>query len=473
MRKTNRCLPFGLTLLAQVTLSVAFAGIADQAASQITERARIDPRVLERARIDPKVLERVRVIRRLPLEVRITIPPSTAGAPTHYVKRPSPINAGLVPPNFVHTWGIDVTAPPPPEDQAQPRISLLRLGTDLASVALNWASGDRVRVLASNGSLTHFVDGKPAEFTSLQDVKNKTVVVYHTDLDAGKGHTRFYLLLATSEAPSPRRFELTDVLLYADPRVATSEALLLTDDLNYETTFKGDNCPLGGCPVPFFELPDGTTIDHPWRADGRQTPKSPQNGDKPIEFPAASKNDGWYLIGRNTTRCSQPGFCTLLYYNERTSILRVYLLNVNLPSDRVVGYSVRLRLWAGGKNLDGLFFIGDPRPQRWREALVIIPASVWANDKWAFFEVTMLYPMARELPWREPSPEQRKESRLFPVYETAHGKKDQNVQLQVEVRPFLEGDLKADLVAEAIGQAIEDSGGSRDVWYYLINQSNK
>lgn len=336
------------------------------------------------------------------------------------IKQPSPINAGTVPPTFVHSWGIDIQG-----------FASFRLAFRPGHLGLDWASGDRIRVVDSHGQTL-------TVFSSFNDVANQSVTVQATAFDSGRPHIRCYLILETSSLEIPRRFKLHGVYVVG-AGTGKEEALLVGDDLNYNPT-------LGA----FFRTPGGGEPEQPWRPRGANT-----NPFAPL-LPEPKADDGWYLVGKNTTE-PEAGFYSLIYYNERTSNLRAYLYNDSLET-AVSGYSVEFRLRARNtmafEDLKGAFFGLDPRPYQWWQATVTIP--IWPHQTWAFAEVPMFYPMASHLPDGQPKPATNIPKHYYrSVYEDQLTESLRNVVLLVSVTPYFKGAVKADVVGEAIGHAIQ------------------
>jgi len=361
------------------------------------------PKLLWDPNVHPKPLERIQLV---PIEVKPYIGP----------KRQDPINAGTVPPNFVHSWALDVAG-------------LANFKLHFKDLQLDWGSGDRVSVLDSDGQLLQ-------SFSSQYDIDGKNVTIQ----GASGGPQRIYLVLETSQLETQRRFKLLGFRNVAH-NTGQEEALLSGDDLNYDER-------LG----PFFEAFDPQTgkpfpVYQPWLPSGPHTFM--------IAWPKPNRRDGWYLVGKNVTE-KERGFLSLVYYNERRGLLRAYLFNLNLSTD-VTGYLVTflLRGRDGPQfvDLEGAFFSQDPRPQKWSSAVVVVP--LWPSRTWAFVEAPMLYPMAKALPSKQGPSGSLPAHYYSSVYEDRSTEGHRNILLRVMVQGYMEGEVTGDIVGQAIGEAIQ------------------
>lgn len=331
-------------------------------------------------------------------------------------KRPAPINAGLVPPNFVHAWGIDIKG-----------ITKFKLEFKSADEArLHWGSeGDRLTVINANGNVLQ-------TFSSINDLEQKWITI-----PSSVGYQRIYLILETSNKIQYRRFGMVG-FLNLQSSTGAEEALLVGDDLNYSLPgpilYAQDT---SGKPKPLYA---------PWRSDSPGVTINQPVPDEP------KLSDGWYLVGKNTTD-PERGFYTLLYYNERKGRLRGYLYNENLSSN-VSGYTVTIGLsMRKGKDyvpVLGPLFPLDIRPQRWSTSRVLLPP--WQLKSWTYFEVPMLYPMAEKLPTKSSS---KPLGQYYSLYEDAFEEGLRNIRLTVTVQGFLKGSLQGDIIGQALGSAIQ------------------
>jgi hypothetical protein len=368
-----------------------------------------------------------------PLEIsglvaKIAIPPTPTDVPLEVKPylgpvRRSPINAGAVPPNYIHTWAIDVK-------------DIASFSLQFSGIQLQWDAGDAIEVF---------------DFT----LPNPLIGTYRSDADLVAKQTaiqqppvgdykRLYLTLRTGPGGPPRQFQVA--ALHTMGVGGNREALLVGDDLNYDR--------LG--PLVDPSLVDGQEkLYAPWKPESPGVPIG-------VSMPAPSLSEGWYLLARNT-RNREAGFLSLLYYNERTSRLRAYLYNVTLSTDATyyqVTFSLATRApGAGFVQLNGAFFNIDPRPQRWSTASFIIP--IWPQKHWAFVETPLLYPMAEKLPAAQhPSDNAHPAHYYRPLYEEACEHGLNNAKLVVTVQGYQLGAFQGDLVGQGIGEAIQQSASS-------------
>lgn len=338
-------------------------------------------------------------------------------------KQPAAINAGVVPPDYTHTWAIDV-------------MGISSFSFQYSGIQLQWDAGDSLAVL--NYALSHPV---VETFASDAELTTKKIQVQPPP---GGGYTRFYLTLRTGSGGAPRRFKIA--CLHAIGVAGNCEALLTSDDLNYDK------------PGPLVD--PQTVITHeklyaPWKSDSIDVPIG-------VSMPAPSARDGWYLLARNTWS-NEAGFFTLLYYNERTSRLRAYLYNDKLSTDATY-YQVTVSIATRAPNagylpLQGALFHADPRPQRWSTANFTIP--VWPPKNWAFLETPILYPMAEKLAAAQHPPEATlPECYYRPLYEEACEHGLTNAKLVITVQGYQMGTLQGDFVGQALGEAVQKATSS-------------
>lgn len=367
----------------------------------------------------------------VPLEVKPMLGP----------KRPAPINAGEIPSGYTHTWGLDVTgfdsfffdcpAPAPP-----PKIKL------------DWQAGDSLTVLDYS-----LPDPVVERITSETDLNSKWVSVQPP---AGGGYGRIYLQLSTGAGGSPRRFQLSAIQVKAICNCP--EALLVGDDLNYYQ------------PGPMIEGKDSggqsEKLYAPWLPYSPGVPTG-------VFIPSPLASKGWYLLARNFSN-REPGFFSLLYYNELTSRVRAYLYNLTLSTDATY-YQVTLSFagrtpGASFVALNGAFFNADPRPQRWSTASYMIP--FWPPKSWAFVEAPLLYPMAQELPGAPHPPDPNLPAQRYrPIYEEMYEKGCSNIKLVVTVQGYQVGTFQGDLVGEAIGEAVQKAASSDPSGFDYLKQA--
>jgi hypothetical protein len=338
-------------------------------------------------------------------------------------KRPAPINAGEVPPDYTHTWAIDVAG-------------IASFSLQFHSIQLQWDAGDSLVVF--DFTLPNPVVGT---FASDADLTGKTIAVQQPP---GGGCTRFYLTLRTGPGGPPRRFQVAG--LHTIGVGGNREALLVGDDLNYDR------------PGPLIDpsvVVAQEKLYAPWKPESPGVPIG-------VSMPAPTAREGWYLLARNTSN-REAGFFSLLYYNERTSRLRAYLYNATLSTDATY-YQVTffLATRAPGASfvpLKGAFFHADPRPQRWSTASFTIP--VWPQKHWAFVETPVLYPMAENLPAAQHPPDPALSAHYYrPLYEEACEHGLTNAKLVVTVQGYQMGTFQGDFVGQAIGEAVQKAASS-------------
>ena len=362
-------------------------------------------------------------------------------------------DAGHVPPNFVHTWALELEG-----------LDTFKLGfRSLSEVMLVWqkpgqpsGAGDRITVRNLCGDIL-------GTFDSLHEVQTRVVTLAACQWDTG-GRKRVYITLETGSAPfKGRRFSLR-ALRNTKSNTGAEKALVLADRFNYETKEVF---------AVAFES-DGTTVDPLYPPWGNN-----ENGvwiwDNPMGKDASGKllEEGWHLVGENLTELSATKkYYSLVYYNDITSKLRLYLLNKGLPS-LATHYQVELSLQARllqkqsaqgvsatFQNLQGAFFPIHPDPEKWSTAQVSVPR--WELNEWTQVDVPLLYPMASNLLDLMENPYVKKSSvhdlvvtRYHSVYEDRMKANRRNMRLCVTVRAATTSSLNAELVGKAIGQAVQ------------------
>jgi hypothetical protein len=360
-----------------------------------------------------------------PSDVPIVVKPS--GAPA----RLSPINAGRVPPDYTHTWAVDVTG-----------FNSFRLQS--SGIQPEWAEGDSLAVY--DYSLPNPL---VQTFDSDQDLITKSVTVQSPVEGESR---RFYLTLRTGPGGSARGFQVSNV--HSLGVGGNRKAVLVGDDLNYRP---------GGPLLDPAGVAGHTKLYAPWLPFSPGVPTG-------VSFPAPSPREGWYLLGRNTSN-REAKFLALIYYNERTSRLRAYLYNLALSTDATY-YEVSLSLAARAPGaafsmLSGAFFNADPRPQRWSSASFTVP--IWPPNSWAMVETPILYPMAEELPGAQHSPDPKLANHYYrPLYEEACEKGFSNMRLVVRAQGYQVGSIQGDLLGQAIGEAVQEASSSGHTGFDLL-----
>lgn len=359
--------------------------------------------------------------RRVPLRIR-----PYKGTPTDRA-----IDAGLVPPGYVHSWAIDLKG-----------IQSFRLlFQKKEEIALHWAGGDRLTVLGECGEVL----GTAA---SLKDVQ--TMVFTLKPCPYMTTCARIYLQLETAPTTFARRFVLA-ALENQTMNLGAEEAILVEDDLAY--------APAGGMVLPVAEAIDANgkpfSLDAPWYVGN-----STASGKK---YPKPARDDGWFLLGKNLTN-NTAGFYHLVYYNEWESKLRFYLYNLSL-TQTVTGHEVEVQLRklapSGFVPIEGAIFPIDPNPKNWSRAKFVV--DNWSAGKWTYLEFPVLYPMAKSLPTKYPMPAGASAQHYRSVYEDEFLPGYKNVQLQITVRGYLEGQANLNFFGTAVGEAIESFDGGKGV----------
>lgn len=343
-------------------------------------------------------------------------------------RRPHEINPGPVPPNFVHTWVIDLKD-----------VEAFRF--HFAERAVNLDAGDTIDVYSVDGLAA---DPPQALHSIAGDATQAETVVDLAGVETGRGsrgsdYVRVFVELTTSDSRTDREF-VVDGIEITSGDSDTASAVVLGDDLNYTASRIAETELASGVhkKIPEFwsELP---VRGPPW--------------------PRPRVQHGWYQVAQYLADDGQ-GFFTLAYYNERESRVRLYLYNYGLTDATV--YGVRLSLLGHPdrddryEELDGAFFPLDPDPSEWGS--VTLPVEDWPRETWICLEVPLLYPMAEKLPTATP-PDVGEW--YEPLYERRLREGVRNVAFHIEVQSYLRGSLEADLVGKAVGTALQrlDRGG--------------
>jgi len=358
----------------------------------------------------------------VPLEIARYEHPSTSK--TRYR-----IDPGNIPPNFVHTWVLDVK--------------------DIESFRLHFESLDDVKLDKDDRITIHNVDSLKsnmplASFGITGSVTEMTVDITNAGYDReinGKSYKRVFVQLETSEDDTPRRFVVSG-LITTEQKEGTEEVLVFGDDLDYQGSNIAENVP-----SPFHA--------------GVHTNNN--------AYPPAHRKDGWYLIGKDVADPSKP-FNTLAYYNEQRGRLRLYLRNQNMPIN-VSGATVTVSLWryaeknndygevwTDAEQLKGAFFPLHPNPNKWSSATV--PLVNWGHHNWACIELDMLYPMAENIPVDPGGAFFQPDNWYYSLYEEPLMKGFRNIQLRVKVDTYDYGTLSGTWVGKAVGEALQELDGA-------------
>jgi hypothetical protein len=347
-------------------------------------------------------------------------------------RRRAPINAGEVPPDFTHTWAIDL-------------MGVSSFSLQYSGIQLLWDAGDSVVVL-------DFTRPNPVAETYASDADLTTKSVPVPQPPDG-GSSRFYVTLRTGPGGQARQFRVPG--LHTTGLGGHREALIVADDLNYDQT---------GPLVDPNAVADQEKLYAPWKPESPGVPVG-------VSMPPPGAREGWHLLARNLSN-REAGFLSLLYYNERTSRLRAYLYNATLSTDATyIQVNLSLATRAPGANflpLTGAFFNADPRPQRWSSASFTVP--VWPQKSWAFVEAPMLYPMADALPAAQHPRDTSIPSHYYrPVYEEACESGLTNAKIVITVQGFQVGSLQGDILGQAIGNAVQQAASSGLTGFDLLN----
>ncbi|UCE06314.1 MAG: hypothetical protein JSW07_22515 [bacterium] len=352
------------------------------------------------------------------------------------------INPGPVPPNFVHTWIIDLR---------DIDVFNLYFGSP-PDILLD--KNDYIKIFTAKELLQPTPQPmKTIKVTS--SAKELVIDISKVNPDQtknGKKYKRIYLQLETSAISMSRRFVLKG-LEKTMQKTGQEEALVVADDINYNTN---------------------AYITETYNRWGKKLKLhafwNPLYG---FSYPQPAKKDGWYQIGKCLADYGQ-GFFTLAYYNEQRGLLRLYLYNYELTDATV--YSVKLSLL--GRNakqytgydktikwleeydeLKGAFFPTDPNPNKWGS--ITLPIKYWSKNQWALIEVPLLYPMAEKLPAAKLAALPGVPATWYrSIYEDELQKGKRNMMLQVEVGSYLKGELEGDFVGKGVGKAIQTINGS-------------
>ena len=414
------------------------------------------------------------------LERRILVP-IVQGQPDYVRRELYPIDPSLLPPNYLHTWAIDITAAKAENEQSPfpPTTNIIRLVFSAGSLKLDWQNFDRVTILDSSGNLASLLsNGKPAKFSSLQDIENEYICIPRTLFD-NEELIRFYIQLETGNSYFERTFKLEGLKLRGE-LIDNPAAFVIDDEFNYQFSVKCEEFGSQDYPARFLRLPDGTIVDFPWSYeedssdDAIKVEDSASTANRLEPIPPAFRSDGWYLIGCNIYEYDRTGYAVLLYYNEQNSKLRVYLYNLFGPQMEVTYYRIRICLLARSNTADGgfieikgAFFPLDPSPRNWHQSVNCIP--YWPHKTWAFIEIPFLYPMSTRLPQYTSIYDQIKEQdRFWPIYDESCESNMRNFGIRVEVQGITESDLRADIDAQAIGDAVQTAGDSQGLWDHIV-----
>jgi hypothetical protein len=356
------------------------------------------------------------------------------GGPHVYDRKPAQINPGNIPPNFAHTWILDLKG-----------IEAFRL--HLASFEdIKLHKDDRVSIYNLQGLKSN--PPKPlTSFSVFATAAEMTVDLSTAPYDkvrTGPDYKRVYIQLETSSEYVPRRFIISGLEI-DDQTTGDEEALLFNDDINYSSVIIAVEQNKQGIP---------NKIPAPW-VPGWYTHYNN------IALPDSTQ--GWYLTAKYFTSPDQS-FYAMVYYNEQKSLLRLYLYNLDMPMN-VTGATVTVSLerftpapkdspYPGRCPLSGALFSLHPNPNRWSSAE--IPLPYWGPGTWTCVEVPILYPMAENIPV-----DLSKAAPLPPtvhyrsLYEEPLQKGLRGILLKLHIDTYDFGEFDGTLTGQAVGEAIE------------------
>lgn len=404
---------------------------------------------------------------------------------------PYTINPGRIGPNFIHSWALDLV------DVKAFRFPMKGWGPIRLYTSKKWGD-DKLTVIDSCNRVLQ-------TFTSTYDFQTKIVDLQKfppCQHDANHPpYTRIYLVLETSRDPLPgahRAFKV-DALEHLTALSGTERAYVVADEINYDYFDTSIQPPNNN---DFIEALDryGNPIQiyPPWSGgpQGINTALSGRFKVKP------SADNGWYLFGVNTTYADQD-FFSVVYYNERKAILRIYLYNLSHAIEHTANV-VRVyfegclnvlkednpnpdkqpKLIGEFKPLKGAFFPVDPNPKNWWHAELVV--SAWKPNSWTAVDVPVLFPMGSNLPavgdfnlgsaylyGNNPTSSvgaedlsckypNRTVTRYRSIYEDKFAANQRNVRLVISVRTFEEGYCDFKLVAEAVGEVVQQKKSQWD-----------
>jgi len=337
--------------------------------------------------------------------------------------RECPINPGLIPPNYIHTWVVNVI------NMDKFRFKFVPVANN--SIMMN--NGDYLRVYDSLGVLLTYQDAsgaiKNARFTSQPELQKAVMLTGYDPArtDQTKWEKRIFIELGTSSGFVNRRAILTGFVNLSEGMYPSeARAIIDADDLNYD---KGGDLIQKTSIQGLAGLPS-----KPW----------PQHGPKP------TADDAWYLLGRNTYS-PQGKFCSLVYYNEAQSKLRLYLYN-NIGDAMLNGYKMSLHFErsTGGvwKPMSGAFFYPqflkqDSTIADYSHFDILLPVK-WQYRDWVKVDIPILYPMEAAIPGSE---------NLSCLYEDVNYG---NVRLVIDVQSILKGDMSGKIDLTGHGTAVQE-----------------
>lgn len=352
-----------------------------------------------------------------------------------YERTPVRINPGTLPPNFVHTWILDLKG--------------------IETFRLHFASFDDIKLHKDDRVSIYNLQGlksKPPQplvsFTTSATEDILTADLSKAPYDkvrTGTDYKRVYIQLETSPEYTPRRFIISGIEINNKPS-GTEEALLFGDDIDYSSVIIAEEKNKQGI---------SKSIPAPW-VPGYYTHYN--------NLPLPDPSKGWYLVAKYLTNPDQSIYA-LVYYNEQRSLLWIYLYNLDIPIN-VTGATVTVSMerytpaipdlspYPGKAPLSGALFSLHPNPNRWSSAE--IPLLNWGPGTWVCVEVPMLYPMADNTPV-----DLSKAAPLPPsvnyrsLYEEPMQKGLRGILLKLHINTYDLGQFEGTLTGQAVGEAIE------------------
>ncbi len=361
--------------------------------------------------------------------------------PGKWAKDAARIDPGSIPPNYVHTWVLDVAG--------------------IAALDFHPYAGNTFQLDAADRLSFFDLDGLQ------QDPPQPLVVItpasksneLRIDLSKartlplhGKTYCRVFLQLETSPAVKPRRLRL-EALLNETANDGDEEILLLGDDLDPTAPYIYPAVDSQGTPTPGISSPFHNDTETGFHA-----------------YPPTLEEDGWFLLGRNLTDRSKL-FYSLVYYNEARGLLRIFLYNLELPTN-VTGFTLTASLvglapkpttpggpsYLTGQELEGAFFPLHPNPNKWSSARVPLPT--WFHGSWTCVEIPIAYPMGSNLPIDLALASPRAPGLYRALYEEPLARGQRVVALRLQVDSYDMGKLEGEWHGKAIGEAIQTLGKS-------------
>ncbi|MBD3268212.1 DUF1080 domain-containing protein [bacterium] len=357
-----------------------------------------------------------------------------------------PIQCQLIPPNFVHTWVIDLKDIDTfkfdfgdkfdnnlePDD----RITIHTIDTLIKSRDIHYTS-DKGTYKDVEQPIAVIHGDTTGETIDISTVKAFTSPPFH-------GFKRIFLTLETStQKPASipkRKFTVRGVIDLGNIS-GNEEAVLYGNNLNYNDASIS------------HDLDDNShlmTLSNPW--------------DNPNEIDWPDPAEGWYLVGKHIYDPNRL-FNMLVFYNEQTSFLRLYLHNKDFSAPEVTGFMADI--WLEGYNmfnadgyqpLTGAIFPIHLNPNKWGR--ISIPLGKWDHDSWKQVDLPILYPMTdyleMDIDWYYAH---KFDGHYRCLYEDRLKNGYRNTRLKVHINSYEKMSTELGLVGEMIGGAKEILSG--------------